>query len=62
MTTTARLCDGHLEADFAVRSALEDGRCVVILSGPRAARWDGEPVSLVVAEALAVAWYAAEDD
>lgn len=59
--TTARLCGGHLEADFAIRSAVRDGRYVVTLSGPCETRWDGEPVDEVVAEALAVAWHAAED-
>lgn len=57
----ARICGGHLVVAFTTRARVVDGRVVVTLAGHRA-YWDGLPVSDVVAEALAVAWCAAQDD
>lgn len=58
--TSARLCGGHLTVEFDTQPLAVDGLALVVSS--RRMLWDGEPVSPVVAEALALAWHAAEDD
>jgi hypothetical protein len=55
-----RLCGGRLIVEFDVRSTATEGGLAVTLSGRRTL-WDGEEVAPVVAEALALAWRAAED-
>lgn len=57
-----RLCGGRLEVNLRTRYARVDGQLVVTFCGMRCARWDGEPVSDVIAEALAIAWEAAEGE
>ncbi|MFG2276997.1 hypothetical protein ACGFNY_45480 [Streptomyces chartreusis] len=58
---SARICGGRMEIRFRAVAATEDGEAVVHLSAD-CALWDGQPVSEVVAEALAVTWFAAQDD
>lgn len=62
---STRICGGHLEIEFNTINAVQGTELVVGLT-PRAMRWDGEEVSDVVAEALALTWCAAhpadEDD
>ncbi|MDX3044086.1 hypothetical protein PV383_44040 [Streptomyces caniscabiei] len=56
---SALVCGGRMEIQFRTVAAVEDGKAVVHLV-PHRALWDGQPVSDIVAEALAIAWCSAE--
>lgn len=58
-TPTAFVCGGRMQLVFRPVASVEDGEAVVQLV-PHRALWDGQPVSDVVAEALAITWYEAE--
>lgn len=61
-SASVSLCDGHLVVDFTSRTiGVTNGHLEVALS-PQRMCWDGEPVSEVVAEALALTWSAASDE
>ena len=58
---TAFVCGGRMQLDFRPVAAVEDGQAVFHLV-PHRALWDGQPISDVLAEALAITWYEAEGD
>lgn len=58
---TAFVCGGRMQLVFRMVASVEDGEAVAQLV-PYRALWDGQPVSDVVAEALAITWYEAQDD
>lgn len=60
-TPTAFVCGGRMQLLFRTVAAIEDGEPVMQLV-PDRALWDGQPVSDVVAEALAITWYEVQDD
>lgn len=60
-TPTAFVCGGRMQLVFRMVTSVEDGEVVTQLV-PHRALWDGRPVSDVVAEALAITWYDAQDD
>lgn len=59
-TPTAFVCGGRMQLLFRTVAAIEDGEPVMQLV-PDRALWDGQPVSDVVAEALAITWYEVQD-
>lgn len=61
MSATAQVCGGRMTLMFRSVASMEDGELVAQLV-PYRALWDGQPVSDVVAEALAITWYEAQDD
>jgi hypothetical protein len=50
-----------MQLHFRTVAAVEDGQAVFHLV-PHRALWDGQPISDVLAEALAITWYEAEGD
>ena len=58
---TAFVCGGRMELMFRPVAAIEDGVPVFHMV-PDRALWDGQPVSDVLAEALAITWYEAQED
>lgn len=61
MSGTTFVCGGRMQLVFRAVAAIEDGEHVVHLV-PHRALWDGQPISPIVAEALAITWHAAHDD
>lgn len=59
-TASAYVCGGRMQLLFRSIAFVENGEAVAQLV-PYRALWDGQPVSDVVAEALAITWYEAQD-
>lgn len=58
---TAFVCGGRMQLHFRTVAAIEDGEAVMHLV-PHRALWDGQPITDVLAEALAITWHAAQED
>lgn len=54
------VCGGRMQLLFRAVARTDGGEVVTELV-PHRALWDGQPVSEVVAEALAITWYEAQD-